>query len=428
MKNIFLWSTVLIISIALIGVFSLTGCQGEVTSEEEAVEEVSEEAEEEAAPAEKIKLNFLSHTYEPWNNKLIEQADAFMEENPNIEIEYSYVMHEDLYTKIISSLEGGTGADIIGAYGPWVPQMVSGNFCAVAPDDVAEDIENNYGRFEKDAVTFDGKIVSYIQHIGIRVPIVNPVFFEEIGEEIPETWSGWAELSEKYADRDDIAITALAPDRPHIFLDWATVLRCYGVETISDDLTKATFNTPEGIEATKTFLKLADPDFPTTDANSVFLLGRAGMVSDGPWSKSFYEESEVLEEYNTTIPPKEKERWLSAYVWNWVVNANSSPEAQRAAWDFNKYISNDENYLDMAQTVGFAPIRNTNKDILSEDPWIKGFVDSLDYSFIYYARINNWEEVEKLVSIELERVVAGEISAEEALANAEEVTNKALSQ
>jgi ABC-type glycerol-3-phosphate transport system substrate-binding protein len=374
----------------------------------------------------KIRLTFLSHTYEPWNVKLQEQADAFMKLNPNVVIEYSTVMHEDLYTKLMTSAQAGTAADIIGVYGPWMQQLVNSNFIAPAPADVEKDVAENLTRFGKEGVTFDGKVYGYIQHIGILAPIVNPDFFKEIGAPIPKTWTEYGKLADRLAGRDDITVTALAPSGAHIVLHYATLLRAFGGQLLTPDVKKAAFNTPEGLAALKTYLKLSDPRFPENDANSVFILGKAGMVLDGAWAQSFYKQAGIVENFYTTVPPTEKEQWIAAYVWNWVVNANSSPEKQRAAWDFIKFISNDENYLDMATSIGFAPFRVNNIEELEKDAWVKGFTDALDYGFIYYPRIENWEEIERLIARELERAVAGEISAEQALSNAQTAVDNAL--
>lgn len=431
MKKILI--VVLMLVFALSTAFIGIGCKQQAaettTAAEETTAEITAAAEETTAESgEKIKITFLSHTYEPWNNKLQEQTNTFMELNPNIEVEYTYIEHKELYAKLVTAFEAGTSADVIGVYGPWMPQFISGGFLAEAPEDVIEDITTNTGKFENDAVTFSGKIYGYIQHIGIQIPIVNEDFFKGLGETLPDTWSGLAMLQDKYNDRKDIRMVALAPDSPAIVIHWSSVLKSLGGRVLNDDLKKAAFNSPEGIEATKLYMKMSTPDFPTYDANSIFLLGKTGFAIDGPWAKTFYQESEYLKDknYHSSIPPKEKERWVSAYVWDWVVSSQATPEKQRASWDFIKFLSNDENYLDLATTIGFAPFRNANKKSMAEDPWAKGFVEALDYAFIYYDRINNWEEVEKLIGRELERAVAGEITAEEALSNAEAAVNAIL--
>jgi len=149
-------------------------------------------------------------------------------------------------------------------------------------------------------------------------------------------------------------------------------------------------------------------------------------VLDGPWARTFYEDSTVLKRFYTTIPPKEKFRRIASYVWLWVVNADASDAQKRASWDFAQFLSNDENYLDMAKTIGFVPFRKSNIKDLSDDQWVKGFADSTEYAFIYYERIENWEEVETVLRRELERAIADEITVEKALINAEVNMNKLL--
>jgi ABC-type glycerol-3-phosphate transport system substrate-binding protein len=349
-----------------------------------------------------------------------------MELNPNVEIEYSYVMHADLYSKLISSLEAGTAANVIGVFGPWMPKLVNGGFLAPAPSVVAQDIKNNYADFGIDAVTYNNKIYGHIQHVGMVAPVVNPDLFEELGEEVPDTWSGFVKLADKYSYMEDMVITALEPAGDSLVLQWATVLRSFGGEMLTKDLKKAAFNSPEGLAATKAYVKLANPAFIGTDEVSAFILGKAGLVLDGPWARTFYEDSTVLKHFYTTIPPQEKFRRIASYVWLWVVNADASEAQKNASWDFAQFLSNDENYLDMAITIGFVPFRKSNIKDLSEDQWVKGFADSTEYAFIYYERIENWEEVETILRRELERAIAEEITAEEALDNAEVNMNKLL--
>lgn len=375
---------------------------------------------------EKVKLTFLSHTYEPWNNKLQAQANAFMAANPNVTVEYSYVMHADLYSKLISSLQAGTAPNVIGVYGPWMSKLVNGGYLAAAPRAVIDDIKANYAPFGVDAVTYNNKVYGTIQHIGIIASVVNPDFFEKLGEKIPDTWSGYAALADKHVELRDSVVAALEPAGDSLVMQWESLLESFGGKMLSADLSKATFNSPVGIEATKTYLKLSNPAFIGTDEVSAFGLGKAGMVVDGPWARTFYEQSEAIKKFYTAIPPKEKERKIASYVWNWVVNAAAPEPVRKASWEFVHYLSNDENYLDMAKTIGFVPFRKANIEALSGDPWIKGFADTTAYAFVYYPRLENWEELETMLRRELERAIAREISVEQALGNAEAAINQRL--
>jgi ABC-type glycerol-3-phosphate transport system substrate-binding protein len=375
---------------------------------------------------EKVKLTFLSHTYEPWNKKLQAQADAFMSANPNVTIEYSYVMHADLYSKLISALQAKTAPNVMGVYGPWMTKLVNGGYLSVAPRAVSDDIKANYAPFGIDAVTYNNKVYGTIQHIGIIASVVNPDFFENLGEKVPDTWSGYAALADKHTELKDSVVAALEPAGDSLVMQWESLLESFGGSMLSKDLSKVTFNSPIGIQATKTYLKLSNPAFIGTDEVSAFGLGKAGMVVDGPWARTFYEQSEAIKNFYTTIPPKEKERKIASYVWNWVVNAAVPEQVQKASWDFVHYLSNDDNYLDMAKTIGFVPFRKANINTLSSDPWIKGFADTTAYAFVYYPRLENWEELETLLRRELERAIAREIPVEQALANAEAAITQRL--
>jgi ABC-type glycerol-3-phosphate transport system substrate-binding protein len=314
----------------------------------------------------------------------------------------------------------------MGVYGPWMTKLVNGGYLSTAPRAVSDDIKANYAPFGIDAVTYNNKFYGTIQHIGIIASVVNPDFFKNLGEEIPDTWSGYAALADKHVELKDSVVAALEPAGDSLVMQWESLLASFGGQMLSKDLSKVTFNSPIGIQATKTYLKLSNPAFIGTDEVSAFGLGKAGMVVDGPWARTFYEQSEAIKKFYTSIPPKEKERKIASYVWNWVVNSAAPAEVQKASWDFVQYLSNDENYLDMAKTIGFVPFRKANISALSSDPWIKGFADTTAYAFVYYPRLENWEELETLLRRELERAIAREIPVEEALANAEAAINKRL--
>jgi ABC-type glycerol-3-phosphate transport system substrate-binding protein len=124
-----------------------------------------------AAPAsENVEITWLSHIYEPWNNALSAQAMAYMGLNPKVKIVYSYIAHADLNTKIVTSLAAGTPADIMGVYGPWMPQLVSNQWIDSAPDENVQDITDNFPAVMKESATYDGKVYGYVQHIGIPIP------------------------------------------------------------------------------------------------------------------------------------------------------------------------------------------------------------------------------------------------------------------
>lgn len=387
-----------------------------------------------ASAADQVTLRFLSHNYKPWNDLLRQQAREFEKLHPNVRIEYSTVEHADLNTKLMTSLVGGTAPDIMGVYGPWMLDLVQNGWIAPAPGPIEEDIRNNTVAVAGQSAEYNGKLYGYIQHIGIPTPIVNVDLYKQAGVDFPTTYDELLAANEKL-DRYDQngrliqAGTTLAATKAGSWnvIHWSSILKAYGGKILSGDGTKAAFNTPEGLEATKIYAKLTHANF----IQDAFTLGKSAMEWDGPWSRAFYKQNNPRLNFKA-IPPLKgpTSQVISMYAWFWVVNAASSPVQKEWAWKFLKYISGDEKYLEMATKIGFISFRKANysNEKYVSDPWIKAFGKALEVADIYYAKVPGWEKIDVAIGQELERMVVGEQTPEETLANAEKRVNAILAE
>lgn len=379
-----------------------------------------------------VHLKFMSHTYKPWNDVLTKQAAAFQKENPNVTIEYTTVEHKDLNTKFMTALASGTAPHIMGVYGPWMEGLVKNKWIAPAPDFVEADIKANTVEVAGQSATYDGKIYGYIQHIGIPTPIINERIYQEAGLQIPTTYDELLAANEKLDKKDGNgkltqAGTTLSAKKDGSWnvIHWSSILKSYGGKIISDDKTKAAFNTPEGLQATKVYAKLTHANF----IDNAFTLEKSAMEWNGPWTKAFYQQNNPNLKYKAIAPLKGPAKQVTTmYAWFWTVNANVPADEQEWAWKFNMYISNDKNYLDLCKEIGFISFRKANLEDQQyvSDPWIKAFGNALNNAEIYYDKIPNWEKVDVAIGEELERMNVGEQTPEQTLANAEKKVNEIL--
>ncbi len=384
--------------------------------------------------AEDVTIRFLSHNYKPWNDLLSEQARAFEELHPNVKVEYTHVEHADLNTRLMTSLVAGTAPDVMGVYGPWMAELVENGWIAAAPDFVVEDIMNNTVPVAGQSAEYDGEIYGYIQHIGIHTPIINVDLYEEAGIDVPTTYEELLAANaylDIYDDRDRLiqagATLSTSRDGSWNVIHWSTILKAYGVELVNEDGTEAAFNTEVGREATETYMALTHPRF----IDDAFVLGRSAMAWNGPWWRAFLDANAPNLNYQAIAPIAGPDRQVTGmYAWFWVVNANSTPQQQYWAWRFSEFLSNDENYLDMALDIGFISFRNAHyeDDRYATDDWIRTFGEALEAAEIYYAPIAQWESIDVAIGQELERLVVGEITVEQALNNAERRVNEIIAE
>lgn len=391
------------------------------------------EQEAEGGAGKVTTISFLSHIYKPWNDKLTEEARNFEQENPGVKIEYATVPHADLNTKLMTTLSAGSASDILGVYGPWMEQLVSNGWIAPAPEYVQEDIRQNCVPVAGVASEYEGKNYGYIQHVGIPTPVINLDLYKEAGVEAPSTYDELFQVNKKLdkfdADGNMVqAGTTLCPtiEGSWNIIHWSGILAAYEGRILQSDLKKAAFNNTAGGTATEIYSQLAHPNF--LDWGDAFTIGKSAMTWTGPWSRSNYRKNAPDLNFKAIPPLTGETQAISMYSWFWVVNAESSPEQQEWAWKFNNYLSNDQNYLEMAKEIGFLTFRKANfeDEEFMNDEWIQAFREAINNATIYYEKIPNWEKVDVLIGRELERLLVGETSITEMLDTAERKVNEEL--
>ena len=373
-----------------------------------------------------LEIRWLSHTYEPWNVVLQVHADEYMAENESVNITYSYVQHADLNVEIATSLAAGEPPTIMGVYGPWMPQLLEAGALAMAPQWVVDELDADFPPVMKEAATYEGDVWGYVQHIGIPMPIINPVLLETFALDAPTTWDELIEL-DNTLEAEGLYGVVLVPDKGGSWnvIHWSSILQGYGGRILTDDLSAAAFNTDAGLTASQIYRQLAqDAEIDPSDA---FILEFSAININGPWAKSFYAAEAPDLVYEATLPLSGDARQAtSAYVWFWVVSAAASPEEQEAAWRFLSWASNGEQYADIYREIGLLPITNEIPAEFDDDNWVQTFNKGLQHAVIYYEKHPAWEQIDVAIGEELERLAVGEVTSQEFLDKAEERVNEIL--
>lgn len=387
------------------------------------------ETEGQVPAPEQVEITMLSHIYEPWNNALSAAAMQYMGAHENVKIVYSYIPHADLNTKIVTALASGDAPTIMGVYGPWMPQLISGKHLSSASDLIIADLDENFPPVMKEAATYDGKVYGYVQHIGIPIPIINQDLYAADGVQPPTSYEELAmvnaKLDKKDGDEWQQFGTTLSTSKGGSWnvIHFSAILFSFGGQYLSDDLSKAVFNSDEGLAAAETYLTLAHPEAP----GDSFVLGKSAMEWNGPWSKSNYAATAPNLKYKAIQPLKgPKAQVTGSYVWFWVVSGAATPAQQTAAWDYNKWLSAPEQYAAMYRNVGLLPITKTLPEELATDEWAQAFSQALNNAQIYYSKHKDWEKIDVAIGEEIERFAAKEISAKDFLTTAESKVNAIL--
>jgi multiple sugar transport system substrate-binding protein len=221
-------------------------------------EEATTPAEEEApAPAEEeaVTLRLSMFGSADQEQMLDEWIPKFEEENPNIKVEYKVLDWATGTTELLASIAGGTGPDVVFAYSVWIPQWAAQG--ALSPLEDYFD-EEDFIAPAVELAKWDDHLYALPWSLKVRAYYYRKDIFEEVGldpEKYPETWDELVDYSQKLTKRDasgNIERVGFWVPTSHPYKTiqvWIPYMWSNGGRFFSEDGCKATFNSPEGVEA-----------------------------------------------------------------------------------------------------------------------------------------------------------------------------------
>lgn len=340
-----------------------------------------------AAPAADapIELLYMTHNHAqsiPVNEAIIAEFQA---SHPNVTITFDNAPHSNYEQKVLTAFAGGQGPDVFWA-GDWmVPQFLAAGI--IAPVDPAgfgvasqDEFEALFDAGALDAFKADGNIYTGgVSEYNTFSLIYNVDAFAEAGidplpKDQPITWEELADIAAKLTVKDGDAVTRVGLAWPFTTPIWTVLiqepmLRQKGGELINAE-GKADF-TQEPMVAVMTYLQglrnAGGIDPATyTDLLQDFAGGRSAMIFGGPWAAKPL--SEINPDLNWDTAPLPQfadavDRVTTLYAWAWFVSAKSSPEKQKAAWEFvNLLTSKQQEWWDK---VGYVQARQAEIDGMS---------------------------------------------------------------
>jgi len=332
-----------------------------------------------------IELLYMTHNHAqsiPVNEAIVAEFQA---SHPNVKITFDNAPHSNYEQKVLTAFAGGQGPDVFWA-GDWmVPQFLDAGI--VAPVDPAafgvasqDEFEALFDAGALDAFKADGNIYTGgVSEYNTFSLIYNVDAFAEAGidplpKDQPITWEELADIAAKLTVKDGDAVTRVGLAWPFTTPIWTVLiqepmLRQKGGELVNAE-GKADF-TQEPMVAVMTYLQNLrnaggiDPA-TYTDLLQDFASGRSAMIFGGPWAAKPL--SEINPDLNWETAPLPQfadavDRVTTLYAWAWFVSAKSSPEKQKAAWEFvNLLTSKQQEWWDK---VGYVQARQAEVDGMS---------------------------------------------------------------
>jgi len=407
-------------------------------------------AKEETGP---ITLQFWTH--EDPNRTLLE--DRYIEEfeamNPNIRIERTTQSSGKLIELVQTAFAANSGPDIFNLSIEDEYQYIVN--ARVAPIDLTaagysskNDLIGTYAKGMLDPVTVDGEIYGLPLELTNWSIFINKGIFKDAGldpeRDYPKTWEEMVEVSEKLVIRDgDILIRRGFDFRyPYYLVAFLPMVEQLGGQLISDDGTTAIV----GEDAWLKFLSFMQEWGPSgrnlgsptyTNARKLFnmnnndiAMAHTGLYQQGRIkadNPDFYDSGEWMVVPFPVFEDAKKDVAASYYGHYYMVNAQSSPATQKAAWKFISYmLSHGEEYLKEVNIIQPTQALLTS-DTYRNMPYSEVFTKDFERGHIvYYGEAS--AEFQTLIRSAVESVMLSGETPEKALAtlkrNAQELLDE----
>jgi multiple sugar transport system substrate-binding protein len=361
--------------------------------------------------------------------QLQKQADAFNAAQDEYEVKY--VGPELVEEKLLTALASGSVPDVVLWDRYNTPLYVPKNALAPLDEyieadgvDVAQFYEQAMGELVVDGETYGLPLL-----VDNRSLFYNADTLKEAGVEPPTDWDGLKAAAEAVTERDGgkLSVAGFALDDPGLFNIW---LKQAGGQMFSDDGSTTAFNSPEGLEVLEFWQGLLDagvyePGFG--EGVDSFAEGTLAIKYDGPWALTALDEADVS--YGIVQPPVGPEGDQGAGMGGFGLVIPQGAENPDGAWEFMKWwTTRPANGVDFAKISGWIPANTeaANDPYFTKDDRYQAFIETMEYAEVRSDIPGASDAEGKALIPALERFLGGEIDAQTALEEAQELGDRIL--
>ncbi|WP_223623936.1 ABC transporter substrate-binding protein [Microbacterium sp. EST19A] len=365
-------------------------------------------------------------------DQLEEQAARFNESQDEYEV--SYVPQELVEEKLLTALAGGQVPDVV-LWDRYQTSLYAPKGALAPIDEFVEKDDIDTSMFYEPALgemTVDDTLYGLPLLVDNRSLLYNKTLLADAGVEAPTNWDELKTAAEALAVSDGGKLSQAGIDLsdPGLFNMY---LAQAGGQLLNDDQTKTAYNSPEGIEVLEFWKSLLDADVYEQgfgDTGDSFAESKTAMKLDGPWALSTLDKVDGLE-YGVVPPPAGPNGDTGAYMGGFGLVIPEGAKNAEGAWEFMKWWTTEaENGVAFGEIAGWIPanIEAANDPYFTENEHYSAFIETMNYA---QARPNvkGYSDVDgKALVPALERFLSGEISAEQALKEAQEQGDQILEQ
>lgn len=350
-----------------------------------------------------------------------------------------YESQQDLNTKLLTSMSTGDGPDIV----IWdrvntITYATQDAFVGI--DDYIANSDLDRSVFYKEAydeMNIDGTQYGLPLTIDTRVLFYNKDLFDKAGIDYPTdkwTWDDMYKAAKATTEKDsegNLAVSGIDLSDTGLFNQW--IYQAGG--TMADEETqKSTFNSDEGKTVLAQWQKYLDDGIykngyigGENGIQDAFASGNVAMKFDGPWALTSLAEQGT--NFGTVTAPAGPSGEKTTMIGGFGLAIPTTTSDEQAAFDFIKWWATDQEAANIFfENAGHLPAntKTIQSDTIQADENVGVITKQLDNA-IARPKISGYGDAEYLgLKANLDKFMAGELSADEALAEGQKEADQIL--
>ncbi len=393
-----------------------------------------------------VEIEFW-HAMSRSRGELLESlVQRFNSENPGVVVKARFVGsanprlgndYNALYGKLLEHLARGTPPDVSQVYENWTTQLIEINALTpvdrflAGPDGMDRKGLDDFVTVFRESNTFPtpegSRLYTLPFNKSIYVLYYNRAIFNELGLKPPATWDDLRKAARTISAAKGIPGLGFLPS-VDIFGHY---LYAHGGQYIQGD--RAAFGGQAGIADLKFWVDMVHVDRsaqPSTDAQDQFEQGKTGMYIETTSRIGGFRRAKGLN-FGVVMLPSGTTRAYQFAGTNLAIFSHSSPEKQKAAWKFIKFLTSPEITTEWAIGTGYLPVRQSAikspkyQEYIRANPEYSVGIEALKYA-TSQPRVAAWESIRGILDDAMFEALSRKYTSEDAIQKAVSLSNDLL--
>ncbi len=403
--------------------------EGEAVAEIQEVE-VTRIVEEEAAP-EPVTITYFTFSAAPDHMSELDQMIATFEaQNPGITVEVETAPFDEYFTKLQALIAGGEAPDVFELnyenFVSFAAKGVLADLTPMAEEDGAYNSDLFYPR-SLEAFAYNGRQLALPATFSTVVLFYNKDMFDAAGVDYPANDWTWDDAVAAAAQMTDADAGVWGLYSGIQFWEFYKKAAQNGCEFFNEDMTAVTIDSPACVETLQTMIDFievdgvmpSDTDMAGLSDGDMFTSQQIAMDVTGIWMFSAYADAPFA--WDIAVEPGMDTQ--ATHFFSNGVSVFAATEQRDAAWKWAKFFTTSPDMATIRIESGWE------LPTLNNPEYVEGYLaqtppdnrqavfDSLNYAIVPPV-IERQNEMQDAVNQLLDQVKLGELTPEEALAEA----------